>query len=258
MVGGEEAEGGAGEAQRHREEPDAAEGAAQEARRSGGDHDERRYQDDPHRLHPHHDHERGHGEQQVLEGGHRHAGERGELGVEGRVGEPGADPEEHRDHERRDRQDHPERLGRDREQASEEEAFDVDRGRARRAQAEEEDPGGEGDGEEDAGRHVAPEGGAPPHVLDAEGDRDGERQSHPDRPVHGGPEEDSEGEPAERRVGEPVGEETQAALDDEYAEKRPRRAEGEAGPEGTAHEALRERGEEGVEDLAHHSSSQSG
>ncbi len=119
-------------------------------------------------------------------------------------------------------------------------------------------PGGEGDGEEDAGRDVAPERRAPPHVLDPERDRHGEGQRHPDGAVHGRPEEEAEGEAAEGRVGEAVGEETQAALDDEDAEERPRRPEGEAGAEGAAHEALGERREEGVQDLAHHSSSQRG
>ena len=70
---------------------------------------------------------------------------------------------------------------------------------------------------------------APPHVLDAEGDRHGEGQRHPDRAVHRGAEQEPEREAAEGRVGEPVGEQAQAALDDEDAEQRPRGAEGDAG-----------------------------
>jgi len=54
---------------------------------AGGDDDEGGDEHDPHRLHSHHDDESGQGEEQVLEGGHRHPGERGELGVEGGVGE---------------------------------------------------------------------------------------------------------------------------------------------------------------------------
>ena len=91
-----------------------------------GNHDEARDQDDADRLDRNDNHDRGLDEQQVPEHADRHAGDRGELGVEDRIGEARPERERHREAEHGDDDHHLEHAGRDHEHVAKQQALDVD------------------------------------------------------------------------------------------------------------------------------------
>ena len=176
----------------------------------------------------------------------RTPGQGGQLGVEGRIGQPRPEGEQgaYRDHG--DDQDSGEPGRRHREDAAEEKALDVDRGRGCGAQAETDDAEGEGHGVEDAGRDVGPETRPPTHERRTERDEDDEGQGHHERLVHAGAQEQPQGESPEGRVGEAIGEEGEAALDHEQAEEAARRRHGHPREQGPAKEVVGQRIEQEV------------